>query len=138
MKIEEEFFPVIAGELGTSKETAMYYQKKLKEFAPQIKVIRHMRDLSGRSKHTEVFSCSFHPHTIPSIHPPAFYCSHITPLPPSRTSSLHSTPYSAVSLITITSPFHFSYCSLTSSVITSPFIIHTHQIIKSPCRPLTG
>ena len=39
MKIEDEFFPVIAGELGTSKETAEHYQKKLKDFGPQIKVI---------------------------------------------------------------------------------------------------
>ena len=38
MKIEDEFFPVIAGELGTSKETAQHYQKKLKDFQPQIKV----------------------------------------------------------------------------------------------------
>lgn len=38
MKIEDDFFPMIAGELGTSAETAAQYQKKLDDFLPVVKV----------------------------------------------------------------------------------------------------
>jgi hypothetical protein len=38
MRIEDSFFPVIAGELGPTKEVAERYQQKLKEFLPTVKV----------------------------------------------------------------------------------------------------
>ena len=38
MKIENEFFPVIAGDLGSSVETANRYQNQLEEFSPLFKV----------------------------------------------------------------------------------------------------
>lgn len=38
MKIENEFFPVIAGDLGSSVETANRYQNQLEEFSPMFKV----------------------------------------------------------------------------------------------------
>ncbi|VDI56857.1 titin [Mytilus galloprovincialis] len=34
MSVENEFFPVIAGELGTSVETVKHYEKRLDEFSP--------------------------------------------------------------------------------------------------------
>ncbi|CAH1789041.1 unnamed protein product, partial [Owenia fusiformis] len=37
MRIENEFFPVIAGELGNSLQTAELYQKRLDEFTPVYK-----------------------------------------------------------------------------------------------------
>lgn len=38
MKIENEFFPVIAGPLGSSLETANEYQRRLEEFNPIFEV----------------------------------------------------------------------------------------------------
>lgn len=38
MKIENDFFPVIAGDLGSSVETANRYQIQLEEFTPMFKV----------------------------------------------------------------------------------------------------
>ena len=42
MKIENEFFPVIAGDLGSSVETANRYQNQLEEFSPLFKVCRFL------------------------------------------------------------------------------------------------
>lgn len=38
MKIENDFFPVIAGDLGSSVDTANRYQSQLEEFTPMFKV----------------------------------------------------------------------------------------------------
>ncbi len=38
MRVENEFFPVIGGELGSSMDTVQHYQKKLDEFLPTAKV----------------------------------------------------------------------------------------------------
>lgn len=38
MSVENEFFPVIAGELGTSVETVKHYEKRLDEFSPVFQV----------------------------------------------------------------------------------------------------
>ena len=40
MRIEDDFFPVIAGELGTSKESCEHHQRKLQEYMPTCKVRR--------------------------------------------------------------------------------------------------
>ena len=39
MKVENDFFPKIAGELGSTKEEADKFQKKLDAFRPTYKVI---------------------------------------------------------------------------------------------------
>ena len=39
MSVEDKFFPLIAGELGNSTESAEKYQKKLDEFTPTVKVV---------------------------------------------------------------------------------------------------
>ncbi len=38
MSVEDKFFPLIAGELGDSTESAEKFQKKLDEFTPTVKV----------------------------------------------------------------------------------------------------
>ena len=38
MRVEDKFFPLIAGELGNSTESVEKYQKKLDEFTPTVKV----------------------------------------------------------------------------------------------------
>jgi hypothetical protein len=38
MNVENEFFPVIAGELGTSVETVKQYERRLDEFSPVFQV----------------------------------------------------------------------------------------------------
>ena len=38
LRIEDDLFPVIAGELGDSKESTQHYKKKLDEFMPTMKV----------------------------------------------------------------------------------------------------
>ncbi len=44
MNVEDKFFPLIAGELGDSREKAEHFQKKLDEFTPTVKVVRLRAD----------------------------------------------------------------------------------------------
>ena len=37
-RIEDDFFPVIAGELGSSMENCKHYEKQLNDFQPTVKV----------------------------------------------------------------------------------------------------
>ena len=38
LRLEDDFFPVIGGDLGTSKESAAAFVKKLEDFVPTCKV----------------------------------------------------------------------------------------------------
>ena len=38
MRIEDDFFPLIAGELGESIQNTQHFQKKLEDFGPTMKV----------------------------------------------------------------------------------------------------
>ncbi len=57
MSIEDKFFPLIAGDLGTSSETAEKYQKQLEAFTPQIKVVFSI-GFSGNIQGLEIFKGS--------------------------------------------------------------------------------
>lgn len=46
MKMENDFFPVIAGELGTSSDSVKHYQRQVEDFLPTIKVFH--RGISAR------------------------------------------------------------------------------------------
>lgn len=41
MKVEHDFFPAIAGHLGTSMENVQHYQSRLDDFLPVYKVINY-------------------------------------------------------------------------------------------------
>ena len=46
MRIEDDFFPVIAGELGESSEKTEHYKRKLEEYMPTMKVESFLGNLS--------------------------------------------------------------------------------------------
>lgn len=61
MKIENDFFPVIAGDLGSSVDTANRYQSQLEEFTPMFKVgfILFLDYWLGYEDRTRIFLSKF-------------------------------------------------------------------------------